>query len=359
MKRILILIAFQLGQLCFANMASPIQYGTYSSAPFTSKQIDIVKEKIKIAIADDSQTATYTIDYFIQADSSGLQIPFLFHAMDYKGDFEVWIDNEPVSIRNLPGDRISTEANRKNIISLFSLPEGMRESESITIYYENNVGLVCKLSDLKYFEADIQKGTHRIRVQYTAAAWIDSSNWVKEFQYIYSLSPAKSWRSFGSLEIEVQTSEGKKLLSTNLGSPETGSQSNTALWNFAYLPADYIKLTLKPQIPALAATLIYISPEGLAILFSLLIALFHYLFLRYYKKQERDQSHSWIVNFGSFVAVFLFLFSYLAAYEFIDMAIGEDASRQHGYIFFVYMLYPFILVPYWLFMKLMNYSLSK
>lgn len=97
MKHKLLLFLVLLANVaCFANMASPMQTGTHGTAPFTSREVDIVREQMRIVPDRKFQKAVFYIDYFIQSDRDGRQIPLLFYAMDYMTDFKVWLDDMPV-----------------------------------------------------------------------------------------------------------------------------------------------------------------------------------------------------------------------------------------------------------------------
>jgi hypothetical protein len=70
----------------FANMASPVRRGTSASAAFGSRNIDILKEVLAINLNADFKTASFTVDYFINTDTAGKQIPLLFYAENYKSE---------------------------------------------------------------------------------------------------------------------------------------------------------------------------------------------------------------------------------------------------------------------------------
>jgi hypothetical protein len=76
-------------QLAQANMSSPIRKGTIISSAYTSKDINILSESIYIKIDKDYKTAKFIVEYTIQSDIAGRQIPLLFFAQDYKDSFLV------------------------------------------------------------------------------------------------------------------------------------------------------------------------------------------------------------------------------------------------------------------------------
>jgi hypothetical protein len=334
-------------------MGSPIREGTFSSSAISSRNIDILKEKINLTIAKDFRTAFYQIEYFIRTDTNGIQIPLLFHAQDYKGDFKIWVDNREVKMLPIPNEyKTTTNSPFEKFSDYFRQPTREGQPETVVIYWQKNSGFVYNLSDLKYFETDITKGEHLIRVEYTASVWTDISDWVKEYSFRYSLSPAKNWKSFGSLEINMDASGFDSSLTTNLGKQTKGQLDSIATWNFSKLPSDYFEIIYKPEISAFAKTMIAISPFGLTLIFALLIALLHFNSIKKYRKSEPTKKYSWVVIVGGITLPFLILISYMVSFSIIDSVIGGEAGNYHGYTFLVIILYPLLVPVYWTIMWL-------
>jgi hypothetical protein len=207
--------------------------------------------------------------------------------------------------------------------------------------------------NLKYFEADLTKGEHRIRIEYVANVWTDMSGWVKEYSFRYSLSPAKSWRSFGSLEITLDASDFNSALTSNLGKPKNGQLDSISVWNFSELPSDYFEIIYKPEISAFAKIMIAISPLRLTLIFSLLIALLHFISIKKYRKGEPTKKYSWVVIAGSIILPFFMLISYMVSFSIIKWFIGVHAGNYHDYTsFLVMILYPLLMPIYWVIMWL-------
>ncbi|CAN5535878.1 hypothetical protein BH10BAC4_BH10BAC4_16130 [soil metagenome] len=352
MKHSLIILFSLTATLGFANMASPIREGTYSSSAFSSRDIDILKEKIYLTIDKNFATASYIIEYFIKTDKDGKQIPLLFHAKDYRDDFKVWIDNHEVKLLTIPeGYKTTNNSFLRNFSNSVDTPSA--DVETVTIYWDKTSGYVYNLLELKYFEADLTKGEHTVRVEYTADVWIDVSDWVTEYSFRYSLSPAKNWRSFGSLEIILNGNAFNGFPSTNIGKP-TIAKPDSTVWNFSKLPADYLIITHTPPISKLATKMIALGPEGVTAILALLIALLHFFGIKKYRKQEPTKRYSWVVIAGSIIIPLLILVIYLYSYDLIDSIIGESASRYHGYTFLAIILYPILLPVYWVIMWLID-----
>ncbi len=351
LKQALTIILFLIGELCCANMASPIKAGTYSSSAFSSRDIDIIKEEINLQIAKDFKTAAYVIEYFIKTDTAGKQIPLLFYALDYQGDFNVWVDNQEVTLLQIPSEYTTTSNTPFSKFSN-SVDSSVRqgESETVAISWGKNSRLVYELRDLKYFELDLSKGEHTIRVEYTANVWTDISNWVKQFSFRYSLSPAKNWKSFGSLQILLNVSAYNSSVTTNLGSPNSGKLDSIAVWNFTKIPSEYFEIVSTPPISKFAKIMIAIGPTGITLIIALLFMSFHVIAIKEYRKREPIKGYSWVVIVGSVTIPFLILISFMFSFTLIDSAIGEAAGKYHGYPFLAVVLYPLVLPVYWLIM---------
>ncbi len=341
-------------------MASPVTQGTFSSEAFSSRDINILKEKIHVTIDRDFKTAVYKIEYFINAESEGNQIPLLFFAMDYKGDFKVWVDDSEIIVSAVPPKYLAiANSPFEKFTNIFSPPSQYEQSETVTIYWSENQGFVYQLNNLKYFEANLSKGEHIIKVAYEASVWTDVSEWIKEYSFRYSLSPAKFWKSFGSLEVVVDASQFHQSITTNFSQPASGKLDAVATWRFNELPANYFQINYVPPVSSLAKTLILIGPDNLAYIFTFLLTLFHLFFIYKFRKNNLHKKFSWALIIGSLIIPFLALLFYMNSFGIIDNLIGAEAGRYHGYVFLNFIFYPVIAVVYFLAMWLMEKIIRK
>lgn len=352
--RILIFFLF-FAQVCKANMSSPVWEGTSVSTAFSSKDIRILSERIHITIDKAFSTAKFVVEYTIQSDVSGRQIPLLFYAQDYKDNFVVSVDDQPVGIQSIPGKYTHID---NSPFSAFAAPFERSHQpdgkDEVTIYWAENTAFVYKINDLKYFETDITPGTHKVRVTYTATAWTDISGWVREYSFRYSLTPAKFWKSFGTLNIQVEQEGTIKELGTNLGRPVEQQFATVNNWVFTKLPGEYIELSYSPEINIVAKALIFISPFGMAAIIGILLFIGHLALVRRYRRKFPTKKYSPIVIAGSLIVPFLVILSYIYAYPLIDGIIGDEAGRRHGYVFLVMVLYPVLLLMYWVILWLLD-----
>ncbi len=336
-------------------MASPITFGTNTGSAISSKDINIISEKIYIKIDKDFKVASYIIDYSIYAEKAGTQIPLLFHASDYEGNFNISIDNNTIELIQIPNIyQHASNSPFDKFSDLFKPAEYDSSLDVIEIKWNEESTYKYRLNDLKYFETELTKGEHHIHIEYNASAWIDESDWVKEYSFRYSLSPAKFWKSFNKLEITIDATAPSMPISTNLGKPEFGKLDSISTWHFTKIPYDYIKIDYKPEISKISKTLISIDPFGLMLLFGISLAIIHILIIIKYRKRNIHKRFSPAVIIGSIIIPFIVLLSLMFFYELIDNIIGKEASRYHGYTFLSVLFYPLAMPIYWIFMWLID-----
>ena len=358
-----ILLALLLSSLCLpsrANMASPISEGSFSSSPFISQFVDITHENIFIIPDAKFETAQFIIEYHIHAGKSGKQIPLLFYAFDYRGDFRVWLDGQEIQLSQVSETYEALEGTSfADFDSIFET-RPTSQTQYVDIQESPSRSFSVAVDDLKFFEADLTAGSHTIRVEYLAQYWEDRSDWVAESSFRYALSPAKYWKSFGSLKITLDASNFDGKLTTTLGEPTSGDLSSKATWKFSSLPIEVLQISYVPEISTTAKTLIDISPEGLMGIFAAFMVLIHFFAMKAFRTRYPDKRFSWVMILGSTLVPFIVLLAYIYSFDIIDAAIGEHASSSHGYFtFFVYFFYPFVLAVYWPAMWLVDRFILK
>lgn len=242
MKFIILFFVLSSTKITWANMACPFIWGTNSSTALTSKDIDIIRENLFIKIDRKFEEAKYRIQYFIETPKSGVQIPLLFFAKKYKGDFKVWIDDKEIEIKKIDEYIRKVKGTKfQEFDKYFDKPTVNKDDpETISVYWSEHMGDVIEISDLQYFEVNLSKGRHCIEVRYTSDSYtlIDQ----KDF-FIYSLSPASFWKSFNKLHVEVDNTSFGREIKTNLGSPLTGKLDSVATWEFDKIPHKFLELT--------------------------------------------------------------------------------------------------------------------
>lgn len=343
MKKLLFIIIVLVQVSVTANMANPVMKGTLGSRPFVNQFVDVEHEDLSIKIDKDFKYAAFNVKYHIYSSKDGTQIPFLFYASEYLDSFSVKIDGIEVDVKDIPFDYRMTENTEFNDFAYF-----FEESNKVTLDKSSTTGIVINLHDMIYFETDIKKGKHIIEVNYRATQWIDTWGWVNEYSFRYALSPAKYWKSFGTLTVNLDASDFNFQLNSNILEPKVGNINDHAEWFFNQIPTDVLQIKYVPKISKTAEMLIQISPRGLAILTGLFLMVVHIFLMIRYRKKKPSIRFSSVVILGSIVVPFVVLISWMYYYDVIDAVIGLHAGKTHGYTFFVIGLYPIVLPLYWL-----------
>jgi hypothetical protein len=348
LKSCIVIILLLISQFGSANMSSPFFSGTRTGSAFSSKDINILSETIHITIDQAFRTAKFIVEYTIQTDSAGKQIPLLFVAQDYKDGFFVWVDNQKIQLQNIPPQYTQVDGSPfSKFAASFESYNRVNGANEVSIYWHKHMGSVYKFDELKYFETDISRGTHTVRVEYTASAWGDASGWINEYSFRYSLTPAKFWKSFGTLKIFVEQEGKPKQLSTNLGQPIEKNMLAKNTWVFKQLPAEYFSFTYSPKPNMLAEIFITIDPFGFMIITAILLVAWHLFLIKKYRRKFVDKKYSAVVIWGSLIIPFCILLSYPFSSIIISSVIGEEAGRHHVYEFLVVAWYPILVPVYW------------
>ncbi len=359
MKKIIALaILFLIFSSSKANMAEPVTYGSFFSTPFTSEYVRILHENIKIKIDENFQYAYFDIEYHIESTKQGKQIPLLFYAMYLDDDFKVSIDGKEIKTKQAPYD--TKEAQNVFIDYTYLFRENQSENSLFLEFNpENGSYFKPNLSDLVYFETDIPPEKHVIKVSYKASAWIDSWDWINKYSFRYALSPAKHWKSYGTLSVTIDAGDFNNKLETNLGKPSQGNLNNVAQWEFDKMPVDVIMIEFNPEISKTAQLLLKIQPLGLSVIFALILALLHLYITWAYRMKHPKERFSPAVIGGSLLVPLFFVLFWIYSFYLIDSVIGEHASGNHAYSFLLIVFYPPILLFYWIAIWLIDRLIFK
>jgi hypothetical protein len=338
-------------------MAEPVKRGTIISRPFINENVKIIHEDLRIKIDSTFSTARFEITYHIYASKDGIRIPFLFYAADLKQDFTIYLDGTKIEVTEIPDIYGSPDGTKFSDFSYyFSNESGDRDKLQTQLEEDPGYSFYVDLNDLIYFETDISEGEHTISVSYTAGNWIDGSDWVNEYSFRYALSPAKYWKSFGSLSITIDANDFTEEIETNLGFPARGEINSLATWDFDYLPKDLLMVVYKPGVSNIAAILIRTGSAKLAYIIGSLVVLIHLTFI--YRARKRKPG-KWVVIIGGILVPLIFIFFWIGSYTIIDNIIGEHASREHGYAGIQILLYPIIMPAYWIITWLIDRLLKR
>lgn len=330
------------GGVLRANMASPTYDGSAASAPFINQYVNIVHENIFVTPKSDL-TAFYKVEYQVESLKDGVDLPFIFYAMDYSGEFKVWVDGMEVKV-----DSGINPANKEDFAYAENSSERNRSFNNISIWFMDHEGRIADNKDLKFFKTNLFKGKHLIVVEYNSTVWLDLSSDVKEYSFRYSLTPARSWKSFGTLDLFIDKSDFGEELTCNLEEGLVKNEPSISHYHFDKIPAEFISVTWVPEVNAFASILIFISPFGLMIITFILLVYYHFKWVRKYRRDNLKKRISLAVVLGAVIVPFAAMTSLMFFYPFVDWVIGDQASEYHGYFFLIYILYPIVFPVYWL-----------
>jgi hypothetical protein len=341
------------------NMSSPVKSGTLGSSPFTNQYVHIREENIFITIDNKFETAQFDIEYHIDSEKNGIKIPLLFYASQLNNSFNVTIDGKPIELKDIPYELNNSHIDKFKDFSYFFDPKYDKTNPTIWIEESSTTSFGISIHDFRYFETDITAGKHIIKISYLASIWSDGSNWINEYSFKYALSPAKYWKSYGTLNLTIDATAWGKPISCNVGKPSFGSIDSIAHWSFKGLPTDILTITYNPEINIAAKILVLIKPLGLALIFLLILIIVHFKLIKAYRKKNINKKFSKVVIFGSIIIPLFFFISWILFYHVIDVIIGKHASTEHGYYFAVIILYPIVLPFYWISMWLTDRTVKR
>jgi len=360
MKNLLLIIGILIQSTLLANMAQPYKTGTLGSSPFTNQYVDVVHEYLHITIDPNFQQAHFEVEYQIKADTDGIKIPLLFYASEYYDDFVVSVDGKIVAVKKASEEYLVPEGTVFEDFAFFFEAPNSNNRSTVSINRSNNSGFLIRLDDMLYFETDISKGAHTIHVSYNAFRWEDDTDWIKKYSFRYAFSPAKYWRSFGYLEVVIESSEFEYPITTNFPAPATGDLTTTANWHFAEIPLEVLEINYQPEIGTFATFLTKLTPLGIALIMGLVLIVVHYILIKKYRKINPTKKWSWTVFIGGIIVPLLFVLIWVSSYQLIDSLIGTAASGIHGYsTFFILVLYPIITPIYFFEMWILDRRLKK
>lgn len=324
-----------------ANMCSPWLDGDSNSRPYSSRNIDIIHEKIE-AKAINIQKMEFHIFYLVRSDSSCKQIPLIFDTQtrpnyyqktDSSYFFRVWVDGNEIEVKEFPYIQQNTENTwTDSIIKVFPGVE--------------DIGL----SELKYFEIDLSKGEHVIEVKYIAKPSIYLGEPVRQFEFSYNLEPARYWRSFAGLDLTVDVSGIDADYSLIFQSNSNESMKDTvikidSIWKqtFNSIPQNKFIITVNPHVSPI---ILFFTDVTIFVILCSLTFLLHVLCIIRYGKKYPSKKYPMSVIGGSLLVGFIFCLDYMASLTIMDMLIGDMASGRHGYAFLIIFMYPLIVLIY-------------
>lgn len=345
-----------------ANMASPVEEGTFGTRPFISQYVNILHENLRITIDENFEYADFLVEYTINAEKSGTQIPLLFYASQYYENFEVTIDGKKVSLERQEDFWNLYGIDKEKLTNFHYLYNADRKAISeIENQFQHGRSEQIALNDFLYFTTDISEGEHVIKVTYKATNWRYKHNRLNEDSFRYALAPAKYWKSFGTLDITIDASQVKDEVAINLGTPKSGEIKGVSTYQFNKLPLEILEITRMPKLTSFTKLLLAIESFWLAIILMSCIVVYHVWKMYHFRKKYPRKKFSTPAFIGASTIPFVFLFMLLLTTFWIDSAIGNPyASGRESYgAFFEFLYLPKYYLYYIIFSILVDFLFKK
>lgn len=232
----------------FSNGAffSTAKSGELITEPYALKHCRIMDERLLIDMSavERGGRCLVVAEYEIMVDTPADSLLFLFVASSLvRGDLVMELDGKPLDF----------EVSRSNELIIdwkkpyFTTPWGQASGYGDAPQYFDQKYLQCTVGR-------ISRGNHKLTVRYQASATEStlylSESETKVHSLSYALYPARLWKSFGGLFLEVRYPKGWELES-NVDRVE--GQDGVSVVRFSALPNDYIHVhTRYPTVTAQA-----------------------------------------------------------------------------------------------------------
>ncbi len=348
--------------LLHANMASPVREGTFGTRPFISQYVNILHENLHITIDENFEYADFVVEYNIHAEKSGTQIPLLFYASSYYENFKVTIDGKEVTLTRQEDFWNAYGPEKEKLTNFHYLYNADRKAVSeIENQFKHGRNDRIYLNDFLYFETDLSEGNHTIKVTYTASNWRYKHNRLNEDSFRYALAPAKYWKSFGTLNVTIDTSQVKDAIAINVGTPKSGDINGVSTYEFNKLPLEVLEITRIPTLGGFTKFLMKIESFWLAIILISFIVIYHIWQMFRFRKKYPWLKFSTPAFIGACLIPFLFVVALIFTTFWIDASIGEPyASGRESYgAFFGFISLPKYILIYVVFSIAIDFIFKK
>lgn len=307
-------------------MAEPVRRGSQGASFFTPKYVDILHEHIQVHINSGFTEAQFDITYTIKTDRTGQSIPMMFYGYGMEDDFEIILNGQKIDqYRFIEHDKVASDTLFIDFKHYFEYDFYDENSTNVKIY-DTYDGVHAHLYDLMYFEFGLDSGEHVMEVHYNTKPWREQINWVDKTGFYYSLDPAKNWRSFGELDIELFFEDGVTPIYTSIDSVQK-IRTYPVKWHFDKIPTPYFEVSHTPQLDGLGKMLVRIGNYNIGIgIFILYILLLMYFIYRHRKRKGTERKFSFIALLGTVISPVAFLMAHYISFVLIEWSIGEDLT---------------------------------
>ncbi|MGF1460640.1 MAG: hypothetical protein ACFBSG_16645 [Leptolyngbyaceae cyanobacterium] len=256
----LLILLSHFSPVAIANMADPFQVGDLFTEPWASvANFDIRHEDLRLDLRqlETSRFVQVEATYFVHNPGVAVTVPLLFAAPGL-ADGSVTIDDQPaMAVTPTAAPAIPEE---------WGMPQFRQSLQGFQ------------------FDVPLTSGEHTITVAYRGVPDSDDAGVYRQYTLEYWLSPARQWRSFGTLTVDVFA---PKSWSTTLVPPITAVAQQHWQTTFDQLPSEQITVTTRPVLsPMVSSTRLLLRLGSIAI--SLYIVM-----LLYRKLGRLSRQHNW------------------------------------------------------------------
>lgn len=340
MRKIFLLLFAFLSLQVFPNSMSPYREGSFNAEILLSSQVSILDEYIYIEINEDFTKAWFSIDYRIKNTEKGSIIPLLFYAPNFEDEFIFILDGKSQNSLNMLTDSRWFDRALLYDFKYFTQYFDTTGNKTYTIFplefEEGGWNSAVSPDDLFYIECFLDTGIHTTHVEYEAKAWTNLKGWINKYYFTYSLAPAKYWKSFGKLTVELNAEKFSEEIICNLGEPVSGNINSTAIWQFNSIPADNIYIRFEPEANFFAKILIFLDPIGITAIINLIIFFFIARRIKKWRRKNPNRACWPMYLIGAFIIPLTIVFPYIFSYDIIRTAIGEHGNN---YQYSIYMIF--------------------
>lgn len=226
---VMLVLASSIGDVS-ANMAKPWEGGDRAGDPVGIKDVAITHEELVIDLrpmVDRGGLAKVSATYHLDNGGPDKPLDLVFAMGSQATAFRVTLDGAEIT-STVPSDAPLPESWQPP-----KTTPGLDGAE-VNYHLDNPFLSVA-------FQVVVPAGRHEIAVTYNAEPVQSSWSSVLQYQFAYVLSPARSWASFGGLDITVLVPEDWNIAM----SPALKREGDTLRGSFATVPADAVALTMR------------------------------------------------------------------------------------------------------------------
>jgi hypothetical protein len=242
-----------------ANVGPPMLGGDLVAEPTGLETIDVASETLEIDLRPlaQAQPARISATYQLDNRGQGREVELMFVTLSPRvSSFEVTLNGEYIEPNTQLIDATSLPA-------AWQPPAQTPGLNGAAINYFPS-GKVNSEVAVALFKPDIPAGPSTLTVRYEAEAvrYMGGGLPTDQWQLAYSLAPARSWASFGQLDVSVLAPPGWQVAAE----PPLTRQGDALSGTFNGVPADAIALTTRAPEPALYRIAAFVLPGLLVVI---------------------------------------------------------------------------------------------